>query len=178
MPHIHTQPGQHDHTASAFVFRIDFDEPKVMLHIHKKIGKYLQLGGHIELNETPWQAIAHELREESGYEMNQLKILQPVDRPRQLSDAVIHPQPVSHSTHSFGSTTDHFHTDVAYAFVANEPPRYAPESGESTNISLFTRNELKRLPNDAIIGNVRELALYIFDTCLEKWRPIATDAFN
>ena len=31
MPHIHTEPGQHDHTASAYIFRTDFSEPKVML---------------------------------------------------------------------------------------------------------------------------------------------------
>jgi len=63
MAHIHTQPGQHDHTASAYIVRTDFDEPKIMLHLHRKIGKYLQFGGHVELHETPWQAVVHELRE-------------------------------------------------------------------------------------------------------------------
>ncbi len=53
MAHIHTQPGQHDHTASAYIFRVDFDEPKLVLHLHRKINKYLQFGGHIELHETP-----------------------------------------------------------------------------------------------------------------------------
>ena len=66
MAHIHTQPGQHDHTASAYIIRTDLDTPRIMLHLHRKIGKYLQFGGHVELNETPWQAVVHELREESG----------------------------------------------------------------------------------------------------------------
>ncbi len=32
----------------------------------------MQVGGHIELDETPWQAVEHELREESGYTLAEL----------------------------------------------------------------------------------------------------------
>jgi 8-oxo-dGTP pyrophosphatase MutT (NUDIX family) len=80
MSHIHKKPGQHDHTASTFLFRTDFSEPKVMLHFHQKLGSYMQFGGHVELNETPWQTVIHELREESGYDIDQLQILQPKQR--------------------------------------------------------------------------------------------------
>src|SRR3954465_16018556 len=98
MPHIHTEPGQHDHTVSAYIFRTDFSEPKVMLHLHKKHGTYMQFGGHIELNENPWQAITHELREEAGYELDELFILQPHQRLMHLSrGAIAHLQPDSHN---------------------------------------------------------------------------------
>jgi 8-oxo-dGTP diphosphatase len=66
MAHIHTKPGQHDFTASAFIIRIDTPKPKVLLHMHKKLGVLLQPGGHIELNENPWQAVHHEIEEETG----------------------------------------------------------------------------------------------------------------
>ena len=65
MPHIHTKPGQHDHTVSAFIVRLDGKQPRILLHRHKKSGVYMQFGGHIELHENPWQAISHELLEES-----------------------------------------------------------------------------------------------------------------
>jgi hypothetical protein len=49
MAHIHTEPGQHDFTASAFIIRLDrLDErgqPKLLLHKHKKLHKLLQFGG-------------------------------------------------------------------------------------------------------------------------------------
>lgn len=178
MAHIHTQPGQHDHTASAYIIRTDFDEPKIILHLHRKIGKYLQFGGHVELHETPWQAVAHELREESGYDIDQLRILQPEQRVKHLSDAVIHPQPASHSTHPFGGGTDHFHTDIGYAVVADEPPRHLPEDGESTTIRLLTRSELAAMPESDLPDNVKQIGLFIFDHCLKHWESVPATEFN
>lgn len=176
MPHIHTKPGQHDHTVSAYLFRIEENEPKVLLHIHRKFGKHMQFGGHIELNETPWQAITHEILEESGYSMEQLAVLQPTDRIIQLHDAIMHPQPVTHNTHTLPG--EHFHTDLVYAFTTMEAPKQQPSDGESTDIRSFTRSELVNLADDSIIENVREIALYIFDNCLTQWQPVSPSEFK
>lgn len=61
MPHIHTKPDQHDMTASAYILRQENGVWKCLVHFHKKVEKLMQVGGHIELNETPWQTITHEL---------------------------------------------------------------------------------------------------------------------
>ena len=58
MPHIHTEPGQHDQTVSAFIFRKVDGEYKAFLHMHRTLGTLMQVGGHVELDETPWGAIA------------------------------------------------------------------------------------------------------------------------
>jgi 8-oxo-dGTP pyrophosphatase MutT (NUDIX family) len=76
MAHIHTEPNQHDFTASAFIVRDDMDEPRVLLHMHRKLGRLLQPGGHIELHEHPWDSIAHELQEETGYMLADVEVLQ------------------------------------------------------------------------------------------------------
>ena len=110
----------------------------------------MQFGGHVELHETPWQTITHELREESGYDLAQISILQPHIRVKELSDAVLHPQPIAHSTHPFGGNSDHFHTDIAYAAITTETPKNHPENGESTDMKLFTRAELTALPDSDI----------------------------
>ena len=179
MSHIHTDPGQYDHTASVYLFRTDFDEPKIMLHLHKKLGKYMQFGGHIELHETPWEAVVHEVREESGYDITQISLLQPRERVLSLSDATVHPAPAAHSSHPFGKPgSGHFHTDVAYAAVASEPPRHTPHDDESSDIKMFTRQELADLPDDQIIANVREIALHIFDNCLGNWEPVPSNSFK
>jgi len=43
-------------------------EPRIILHKHRKLNKLLQFGGHVELDETPWQAVLREIAEESGYD--------------------------------------------------------------------------------------------------------------
>ena len=61
MPHIQTGPGQHDTTSRALIVRLDTPSPQILLHIHKKYGRLMQLGGHVELTETPWQAVLTDL---------------------------------------------------------------------------------------------------------------------
>lgn len=177
MAHIHTDHGQHDHTASGFIIRTDFDEPKLVLHKHKKLGVYLQFGGHVELDENPWQAVCHELLEESGYEMSQLKILQPKDRIKELNDSVaLHPVSVCHNTHAFDELGEHFHTDSAYAFVADGAPMNAADEGESDEVRYVTRDELARMGRTETYENIVTIGLFIFDACLPKWEQVtATD---
>ncbi len=52
MPHIHEL---YDFTASAYILHPT--ESKILLLLHKKLGKWLQPGGHIELSEDPLQAL-------------------------------------------------------------------------------------------------------------------------
>jgi 8-oxo-dGTP pyrophosphatase MutT (NUDIX family) len=169
MSHLNTNPGEHDHTASVYLFRTDETEPRVALHWHRKLHSYMQFGGHIEVNEHPLQTIEHELREESGYIAKQINILQPTGYPTSLSDSILHPQPALYSTHKVGQL-DHFHTDITYAVVTDQPPRHQPEDGESTDIQLFTRQQIIDLPADKIMENVREIVLYMFDHCLPNWQ--------
>jgi 8-oxo-dGTP diphosphatase len=169
--HIHTQLGQHDQTASAFIVRLDVSKPSIMLHRHKKIKKYLQFGGHVELHENPWQTITHELLEESGYDLDQLQLLQPRIRLQSLTDATLHPMPVSYTTHKFMSL-DHFHTDTAFALTAMAPPRHNVGDNESTEIKLFTADELRAIPADQIPENVREIALFVLEEILPTWETI------
>lgn len=176
MAHIHTEPGQHDLTASAFVVRIDTPEPKLLLHRHKLLDKYLQIGGHVELNETPWQAIAHELQEESGYDIRQLKILQPKERIRSISDVVLHPYPVCSNTHPIHE--GHFHTDLEYAFVTIEEPRGEIQAGESRDITWFTQAELAALSDVETYPNIREIGAFIFDVCVRHWEAVETSQFQ
>jgi 8-oxo-dGTP pyrophosphatase MutT (NUDIX family) len=176
MPRIHTEPGQHDHTVSIYLVRTDFNEPKIMLHFHSKMKMYAQFGGHIELNENPWKAAVHELREEAGYDIDDLMLLQPKQRLRSISGAVVHPQPVVHATMGFPTDDRHFHTDSMYAVIADKPPTHLPEDGESTDIQLYTRDEIAHL--ESIDHITRDVALYIIDECLSTWEHIPATSFN
>ena len=177
MPHLHTEPGQHDLTVSAYIIRLDTAEPSLMLHKHKLLDKYLQFGGHVELHENPWAALTHELLEESGYTMQQLKVLQPTSRLTKVSNAILHPTPANILTHAFGNL-DHYHTDIAYAFVTHEAPSATIGDGESTDIKLLTAQELAALSADKIPENVREIGLYALDSCLTEWTNVNAADFS
>jgi 8-oxo-dGTP pyrophosphatase MutT (NUDIX family) len=62
MPHIHDKI---DFTVAIFVVA----NGKVLLVHHRKLDKWLPLGGHIELDEDPEQAALREAREESGLDV-------------------------------------------------------------------------------------------------------------
>lgn len=62
MAHIHEKI---DFTASVFIVH----EGKVFLHLHKKLNKWLQPGGHIELDEGPLEAAIREVKEETGLDV-------------------------------------------------------------------------------------------------------------
>jgi 8-oxo-dGTP pyrophosphatase MutT (NUDIX family) len=65
MSHIHEKI---DFTVAIFVVQND----KVLLIHHRKLEKWLPLGGHIELDEDPEQAALREAKEEGGLEVELL----------------------------------------------------------------------------------------------------------
>ncbi|QHN43246.1 NUDIX domain-containing protein [Candidatus Mycosynbacter amalyticus] len=176
MGHIHDKPGQIDQTVSAYVLRRDGDEVYIMLHNHKKLHKLLPVGGHVELDETPWSAMAHELTEESGYSVEELKILQPVVRIEKLDKVALHPQPFVVQTHNV--VPGHYHTDMGYIFIAETHPRGRVADGESEDIRWFTRDGIVRIAEDDIWRDTRQMCLEIFDKFLANWQPLPATDFD
>ncbi len=63
MAHIHEKI---DFTVAIFVVQ----QSRVLVIHHKKLNKWLPLGGHIELDEDPEQAALRETKEESGIDVD------------------------------------------------------------------------------------------------------------
>lgn len=141
MPHIHTKPGQHDVTVSAWILKKVDDETKVFVHMHRKMKKYIEIGGHMELDETPWQTMAHELEEESGYTLDELDIYQPSYAPMELPFFEVHPVPSLLVTYQ--PSPDHFHSDICYVFSAKQEPCKKPAENESSDVKWFSIKELE-----------------------------------
>lgn len=174
MPHIHTEPGQHDMTVSAYVIRQREDgEWLCLVHMHRKIDMLMQAGGHIELNQTPWQAMAAELKDETGYDLTDITILQ-WSLPPIISRAITHPGPLLMNTHNAGE--GHFHSDICYGFVArSEPPRSTAE-GESKDLRWLSLSDLQVLAaqGDAL-QDVVEIYEYLLDSRSSMIELPATD---
>jgi ADP-ribose pyrophosphatase YjhB (NUDIX family) len=176
MAHIHTEKNQHDLTVTAYIIRTDTPEPRALLYMHKKLGVLLPVGGHVELLETPWQAIAHELEEESGYRLSQLHVLQPKSRIKAIANTAHHPNPLSMNTHAISS--DHFHTDIEYAFTANADPALNVADGESKDISWLSQVELHELDHTEVFENTKQIYDFIFDEAIREWDAVKTNVYE
>lgn len=174
MPHIHTAPDQHDMTVSAYILLYEDNEWKFMVHWHRKIEVLMQIGGHIELNETPWQTMAHELEEESGYHLKDVQILQPtVHRPTEHG-ATVHPVPFTMNTHNVGN--DHYHSDLCYGFIAEHRPERSVAAEESNDIRWLTYSELEAaVSNGEALKDVFHIYKFLLDTMDSYVRVSATD---
>lgn len=74
MAHIHEKI---DFTVAIFVVHNE----KILLIHHRKLDKWLPLGGHIELDEDPEQAALREAKEESGLDVELLGERPPTTSP-------------------------------------------------------------------------------------------------
>ena len=182
MPHINTNPGEGDPTVSAFLFRRDSEgELRALLHRHLKIGKLLQIGGHVDKHLNPWQAMAGELDEEAGYDIDELQILQPIMRiPPKPNESITHPTPFSSNTHPFAGL-DHFHSDWGYLFLAQNEPSRPPHGRESKELLWLSEVELHEIPDNEIPPNVRSIFDFGFKMMREipdGWELVEASSFD
>jgi 8-oxo-dGTP pyrophosphatase MutT (NUDIX family) len=107
MPHIHELK---DFTTSAFIMHPT--KPELLFLLHRKLGKWLQPGGHVELDENPLQALYHELEEETGLCPDEYAIIEPFEGPRPSGNSIRLPLPLYLNEHPFNET--HNHIDLCY----------------------------------------------------------------
>jgi 8-oxo-dGTP diphosphatase len=138
MPHIHEL---FDFTASAYVLHPS--EPKLLLLLHKKLGKWLQPGGHIELNEDPLQALHHELIEETGLQPSDYTIIEPAKQPHvdhKVEGEYTLPLPFYFNVHRFNDA--HKHIDLTYLVKAHTTKLTDNPDG-ALEIGWFSIDEIK-----------------------------------
>jgi 8-oxo-dGTP pyrophosphatase MutT (NUDIX family) len=158
MPHIHEK---YDFTVSAMI--IHPNEPKLCLHFHKKLRKWLQPGGHIELDEDPLEALEHELLEETGLILSKCKLLEPSSQPNPRGEKTL-PLPIHLNVHSFNKS--HKHIDFQYLLKSSESD-FSPNNDESPIIKWFTIDEITALHNnDEIFDGTYDICTWIFDNYL------------
>jgi ADP-ribose pyrophosphatase YjhB (NUDIX family) len=128
MPHIHELM---DFTVVAFVVHNN----RILLIYHKQLKQWLPLGGHIELDEDPEQALFREITEESGLEVEIL-----AQKPAQqfAGRKFLYP-PVYLDVHPITAT--HHHIGLVYfATAASDEVTLAADEHEA--IRWFSEAEL------------------------------------
>lgn len=110
-----------------------------VLHRHKRLGLWLQPGGHIDAGETPEDAVLREVREETG-----LVVAHPAGGP-DLFHVDVHP------------AGGHVHLDLRYVVVGGDADP-APAPGESPDARWFAWPEALQIADAALVGALRTLA--------------------
>ncbi len=118
-------------TASAIVT----SELGVVLHLHKRLSKWLQPGGHIDAGEEPWEAALRETSEETG--------LPVAADSSALLHVDVHPGPRGHT-----------HLDLRYHLVA-PPVEPAPPPEESPEVRWFSWPQAIAMAEPGIEGVLR-----------------------
>ncbi|MBW3657865.1 MAG: NUDIX domain-containing protein [Actinobacteria bacterium] len=115
---------------------------RVLLHRHKRLGIWLQPGGHLDPGEGPAAAAVRETAEETGL-------------------VAVHPAGGAHLLHVdvHEGPRGHVHLDVRYLLVADGAATLAPAAGESPDVAWFAPDEARRLGDRSLAEAIAAASL-------------------
>lgn len=110
-----------------------------LLHRHKRLGVWMQPGGHVDPDEAPWDAAVRETAEETGV---------PGSHP------AAGPRLVHTDVHRGGR--GHTHLDLRYVLLAGDVDP-APGPGESTDVRWLAWQEAVAVADAGLVEGLRDV---------------------
>lgn len=114
---------------------------RTLLHRHKRLGKWLQPGGHVDPGETPAEAALREAREETG-----IPLAHP-DGPPRLVHVDVHE-----------GGRGHLHLDLRYLLLGDGAAAFQPDAGESRALRWVSVDEIDGWGDTSVGEAVRAAA--------------------
>lgn len=131
-------------TASCFI--VD-DDARLLLHRHRRLQRWLQMGGHVEEDESPRDAALREGSEESG--------LRDLELVGGIFDIDVHAIPAGRGE------PGHDHFDVRYLARTRDPLSVAIDRAESDELAWVTLENARTLMGSSeswrVIGKIETL---------------------
>lgn len=113
----------------------------VLLHRHKRLGLWLQPGGHMEPGEAPWQTARREAEEETGLRFEPWPPAGPA-----LAHLDVH-----------AGGRGHIHLDLRYILSVDGDPVPRPPEGESQDVRWFAWPGAVEVADPGLAGFLRSL---------------------
>lgn len=130
-------------TASCFI--IHPASFRLLLHRHRRLGRWLQMGGHCFENETPSAAALREGEEESG--LRDLELLS-----NDTFDLDVHAIPAAKGE------PDHHHFDLRYVARTASPDAIVMDESESDDLAWVPLDEaITRMNEDGSTRAIRKI---------------------
>ena len=126
-------------TATAYIVSKIDGQYKILLHKHKKMGIWIGIGGHIEDDENPFEALLREVWEETNLKielLNNGKLLKTDGVEELINPAAILQEKIP----TLKDEPAHFHIDLIYFATCKNPDDIKMEE----QYDWFSLSDLKR----------------------------------
>ncbi|HVR39393.1 MAG TPA: NUDIX domain-containing protein [Thermoanaerobaculia bacterium] len=124
-------------TASCYI--VDPASERLLLHHHRRLDRWLQMGGHVEAGELPHEAALREGSEESG--LGDLELIPIGQRIPAILDVDVHRIPAGRGE------PDHDHFDVRYIARTAAPEAITIDRAESNELAWLPLDRAEALMN-------------------------------
>lgn len=126
-------------TATAYIVTKIDGEYKVLLHMHKKHNLWLGIGGHLEKDENPIEAVLREVKEETDLDITFIKekLLKIEDVEELVSPVTILQERLA----PYKDEPAHYHVDLIYFAICKNPQRIKMEE----EFGWFSKKDLQKL---------------------------------
>lgn len=161
MPHIHTGDGEFDFTVAGYLVHDD----KTLLIKHKYLPIWTAPAGHIEINQSPIDALYAEIKEEAGITTDHLTLIETHSRPASFirnPEATELPLPFDLEYHPI--IDGHRHINLSYVLLS-DTNNVEPGPGESNTFKWFTLDELRVFADTN--DSVKSAATYAIEVARE-----------
>lgn len=149
----------HKHfTATAYIAAKIDTEIKILLHEHKKLNLWVGIGGHIETDENPAEAVTREVKEETSLE---IQLISQTQRPLlEETEATEVPLPImllEELIPTYDTESTHIHIDHIYAAITKNPQAILM----SEQFKWFNKSQIANLSGKTA-GQIKEITDRVF----------------
>lgn len=145
-------------TATAYIVSKIAGEYKVLLHKHKKLRIWIAIGGHIERDENPIEALFREVKEETNLKIeliNRKKLL----KTKTINQLIPPDALVEEDVPEYQGEPSHIHMDMVYFTFCKNPEKLKMDG----KFAWFSKIELEsaKLNIEVLKFSIQALESYV-----------------
>lgn len=110
-------------TVTVYICALVDNEVKALLHRHKKHKMWLGIGGHVEINENPIEALNREVKEEAGISVELVTDKKDLIKTENVTQLIAPFSLLEEKISAREGEPAHYHIDFIYCAITNKPQK-------------------------------------------------------